>query len=40
MFGEVVLSLSLKQLFRRYHRHLDCLADPRYRIERERAICI
>ena len=38
--GEVVLPPSLKQLFSRYHRHFDRLADPRYPIDRKRAICI
>ena len=38
--GEVVLLPSWKQLFWRYHRHFDRLADPRYLIEPKRAICI
>ena len=38
--GKVVLPPSLKQLFSRYHRHFHRLADPRYLIERKRAICI
>ena len=37
---EVVLPPSLKQLFSLYHLHFDRLADPRYPIERKRAICI
>ena len=38
--GEVVLTPTVKQLFSRYYRHFDRLTDPRYPIERKRAICI
>ena len=38
--GEVVLTPTLKQLFSRYDHHFDRLSDPRYPIERKRAICI
>ena len=38
--GEVVLTPTLKQLFNRYHHYVDRLRDPRYPIQRKRAICI
>ena len=38
--GKVVLTPTLKQLFSRYYHHFDVFSDPRYPIERKRAICI